>query len=194
MAINAGLFGTPTSPNQTCHVRIVVITLAKIVTIIGSRETPTDVLGIITDIAQRFAEQGWTLRSGGAQGADYASELGFDKVKAHKEIYLPWRGFNGHKSELYSVSIDALKMAQSVIPWWTTLKQGAQKLHGRNCYQVLGQNLKTPSDLVICWTHNGEKIGGTRTAILLAEMNGIPVLNLGTPGVDVEKELSIWLI
>lgn len=170
-----------------------MITLAKIVTIIGSRETPTDILATITDIAQRFAERGWTLRSGGANGADYAGELGFDKVKGNKEIYLPWRGFRGSKSELYSVSIDALKMAQSFHPAWNRLTQGGQKLMGRNCYQVLGLDLKTPSDLLIAYTHNGELVGGTAQALKIAQQWNVPIINLGTPGIDIEKELSQWL-
>jgi predicted Rossmann fold nucleotide-binding protein DprA/Smf involved in DNA uptake len=59
---------------------------------VGSRQTPENILHLMTRIAMRMAELGWVLRSGGAKGADYAFEKGAgDK----KEIYLPWRGFGG---------------------------------------------------------------------------------------------------
>jgi len=44
----------------------------------------------------------------------------------------------------------------------------AKKLHGRNVKQVLGDDLKTPSDFLLCWTKEGKDVGGTRTAIVLA--------------------------
>jgi hypothetical protein len=43
----------------------------------------------------------------------------------------------------------------------------------------LGGDLKTPSSFLVCWTPNGEDVGGTRTAIVLARKNNIEILNLG---------------
>ena len=43
---------------------------------------------------------------------------------------------------------------------------------------MLGADLKHPVDFLVCWTKSGKKIGGTSTAISIAEMNNIPVFNL----------------
>ena len=132
----------------------------------------------MTAIARFLEQEGYILRSGGANGADLAFEHGVVDA-AMKHIYLPERGFNGNTSPLYGVDDDALALAASIHPAWDRCKSYARLLHARNCYQVLGQKLNEPSDFLLCWTENGEKRGGTRTAIVLAENNNIPVLNFG---------------
>ena len=47
---------------------------------VGSRETPQDVLKIMWKIGKHLADKGYTLRSGGARGADAACENGCDIV------------------------------------------------------------------------------------------------------------------
>lgn len=154
-------------------------------TFVGSRETPVEILDIIFKISASMALKGYILRSGGANGADAWAEKGCDSVNGKKEIYLPWRFFNGNLSSFYDVSEKALQLAETIHPSWQYLKHGARLLHGRNCYQVLGLNLDKPSKVLICWTKNGEKIGGTRTAMVLAENNNIPVFNLA-----IEQDLK----
>ncbi len=151
-----------------------------IVTGIGSRYTPEDVLQRIDRLAIRFARAGWLLRSGGADGADLAFETGFIVGNGAMEIYLPWRKFNGNQSLLYTVSDEALEMASEIHPAWSKCGRGARLLHGRNCYQILGRNLNRPSDVVVCWTKGGKLVGGTRTALVLAEKHDIPIINLAT--------------
>ena len=68
-------------------------------------------------------------------------------------------------------------------------------MHSRNCHQILGYDLKSPVDAVICWTPNGKMVGGTRTALLLAQDAGIPIFNLGRPDQDkVLKEIRQFLL
>jgi hypothetical protein len=142
---------------------------------IGSRETPTDILELMSKIAQKLEEDGYTLRSGGADGADSA----FAKSITTKEIYLPWKGFNKITDGIIGTNqTEALALASSVHPAWNRCSQGAKKLHTRNIYQVLGSNCDLPVDFVICWTKDGKTIGGTATAINIAKQNGIPVYNL----------------
>ena len=52
------------------------------------------------------------------------------------------------------------------------------KLMARNCYQVLGEDLKSPVDMIICWTPDGKAAGGTGQALRIANDNDIPVFNL----------------
>jgi hypothetical protein len=55
------------------------------------------------------------------------------------------------------------------------------KFMTRNMMQVLGKNLDTPVDFVVCWTKNGKDIGGTGAAIRCAWDHSIPVYNLYNP-------------
>jgi hypothetical protein len=144
---------------------------------IGSRQTPPEILSVMTDIARFLAETGYVLRSGGASGADTAFESGVLYIDK-KEIYLPWKGFNGNKSTLYEVSDEAMDIAAKFHPVWDKLSQGARRLMGRNCYQVLGVDLYVPSDFVLCWTKGGKEVGGTALAMRLAKEFGVPVYNL----------------
>lgn len=49
----------------------------KTYTGIGSRETPYEIQDLMKRIAFKLAENGWLLRSGGAEGADTAFENGW---------------------------------------------------------------------------------------------------------------------
>lgn len=142
-------------------------------------------------IGQFLANAGYTLRSGGADGADTAFENGCDLANGKKEIFLPWRKFNGNPSQLYDVSNDALYLASQMHPAWSACSPGAKKLHARNTQQVLGENLDDLTTFVICWTKDGKATGGTATAIKLARECKTPVFNLFNK--DEEKELMEFL-
>lgn len=162
--------------------------MSKIYTGVGGRETPTDVQSLMEAYANHLAVNGWTLRSGAAKGADQAFERGVHA--GSKEIYLPWEGFSQRDhdpSKGYFVSSqfenwnEAVKIAANTHPNWSACKQGAQKLHARNVYQVLGKNLDTPSDALIFWApvdQQGRPKGGTATAVNIAISCGIPCQNL----------------
>lgn len=161
---------------------------------IGSRQTPHDVLVLMGRIAQYLAEIGYTLRSGAAPGADTAFE---DHAKQDMEIYLPWIGFAGRPDEppyfpLERMNFKVLNIAAQITekyhPGWNHLSTAAAKLHIRNAFQVLGKDLKTPSDFVVCWS---PKKGGTTQAIRIAEAHKIPVFNLTSP--DALPALRQWL-
>lgn len=146
---------------------------------IGSRDTPNNILQIMQSIGATLATQGFTLRSGGANGADKAFEIGCDSVKGSKEIYLPWKGFNNNTSKYYNVSSEAIELASKFHPAWNNLTKPVQLLMARNCYQVLGLDLNTPVEFVICFTYKGKGLGGTGQAIRLAKYFNIPIQDLG---------------
>lgn len=150
----------------------------QIFTGIGSRETPRDVQTVMAELASFLGQKKFVLRSGGADGADMAFELGCDRVSGGKEIYLPWKGFNNNPSQFYEIPPYAFELASEIHSGWDYLSLAAKKLHARNCMQVLGAELDTPSDFLICWTKNGKPIGGTATAINLAKKWEISVYNL----------------
>lgn len=138
--------------------------------------------GLLTILARQLAREGYTLRSGGAPGADLAFEAG---AGARKRIYLPWRGFNGSDSPLHEFSPDLLARAEAEAaahhPRWRQLPEAARRLHTRNVFQVLGDDLDSPSEFVICWTPRGELVGGTAQALRIAASHGVTVANLGSP-------------
>lgn len=146
---------------------------------IGSRETPNEILNYFTSLAAYFSKKGFTLRSGGAEGADKAFEIGCDRTSGKKEIYLPWRGFEHSDSKLIVSNDKAYEIAQSFHPNWDRLTDGAKKLQARNSHQVLGFDLDTPSNFIICWTKNGKGQGGTGQALRIAEHYKIPILDAG---------------
>jgi len=70
---------------------------------IGSRDTPLDVCRFMTRVAFFLDKKGYTLRSGGARGADSAFEKGATK----KEIYRP-----------ENTTKDAIEIVSKLHPAW----------------------------------------------------------------------------
>ena len=139
---------------------------------IGARNKPVEVLNTMTNIATWLAKRNYTLRSGGAKGADLAFEKGAD----NKEIF-------------YANDADNTSMivAQNYHPAWHSCSPYVKKLHARNAFQILGKPVfLDPVDFVICWTPDGcethatrtRETGGTGTAISIASDNDIRVYNL----------------
>lgn len=159
---------------------------------IGSRETPEDVLNLMSKIAGHLATEGYTLKSGGADGADLAFERGCDAVGGKKKIYLPWKGFNNNKSDLYVIPDEAFHIAEKFHPAWDKLGRSARRLMARNVMQVL-EDFRDPAEFVICWTKNGKAMGGTGQAIRIADYYKIPIYNLKNDS-DIErlKDDGIW--
>lgn len=154
--------------------------MTKIISIIGHRNSPSEILNKITQIAGFFAKKGWTLRSGGADGVDAAAELGFDSVVGmKKEIYLPWKGFNENKS-LLEWSKANWDEASKFHPNWANLKGAVRQLHARNMAIILGLDNNSPSDIIVAYTLNGEEVGGTATGLRCAAAYKVPIFNLGS--------------
>lgn len=152
---------------------------------VGSRKTPPAILLLMTGVARRLAAHGYTLHSGGAPGAD----LAFEQGAVAKTIFLPWYGFQSRPTAVHDIdqpSAEAFRVAALLHPGWDHLSQAAQKLMARNTHQVLGADLRSPVDFVVCWTPDGCETeaarrritGGTGQAIALASRWGIPVFNL----------------
>lgn len=129
---------------------------------IGSRRTPENICARFSQIAAILDHHGYTLRSGGASGADSAFEKG---AFTRKEIFRP-----KHATEA------SMALASTIHPVWANCDDYARKLHGRNTQIILGLNLDSPVEFVLCWT-DAEFVGGTRTGILLAKQRNIPVFN-----------------
>lgn len=168
---------------------------------IGSTVTPDDVLALMVEIGAAYGRRGWTLRSGGAPGADSAFEAGCDQVGGLKEIFLPAQGFNGRSAEdggpgrVVHAGTDqaAMDLAKQYHPAWHRVGSRGRLNHARNGYQALGRDLASPVGLVICWTQGGSGRGGTGQAIRICRSRSIPVFDLAIPAVRdrFEKLISM---
>lgn len=167
----------------------------KYYTGVGSRETPPAIQDLMTRIAAKLEAVGYVLRSGAAEGADQAFERGVEHV-SRKQIFIAWNGFckrqmgrDGVIPLIECCERRAFQIASEVHPAWDAvkadgspvLKLSAKGLHARNTYQVLGARLDTPSKFLVCWApvdKHGVPKGGTRTAWVLAEREGVECFNL----------------
>lgn len=145
---------------------------------IGNRETPKEICVQMTKVANQLDSENWILRSGGAKGADSAFESGTTQalVSYRADYYLTKYGKFQYDAEILK---EAEKIASTLHPAWDKCNEYARKMHTRNVFQILGHDLNTPVQKVICWTPKGQTIGGTATALRLAEWNQIQVINYG---------------
>jgi hypothetical protein len=133
---------------------------------IGSRRTPRQVCLLITRLAEWLRARNYTLRSGGAEGADKAFEAGAGDAK---EIYLP-----------FTASPKALEIAEQYHPAWDKCSDSARQHLGRNTHIILGSDCQDPVSFVLCWTDSPSR-GGTSQGLRIAADYEIPIYNLFDP-------------
>jgi hypothetical protein len=156
---------------------------------IGSRETPASIMMLMGNIARTLADRGYTLRSGGAPGADQAFEFG-TPVMVQMEIYVPWHGFMGRPDTMSKLGLnygEARSIAEKFHPRWNYLSESVRKIMTRNTFQVLGPNCHNLSKFIVCWTKDGKASGGTGQALRIADAQTpkIPIYNLYDPEVRI---------
>jgi len=180
----------------------------KAITTVGSREVPNDIKEIMTDCGYHFARKGYVGRDGGALGSDTAFHKGVERYWIEHgyngdqaERYLPENGSRGlYKSQGKHIYVLedlphqelAAALAEKIHPAWHNCKDYARRLHTRNPYQVLGVDLLSPSQMLMCWAPptRDSISGGTRTAWELARHNNIPCVNLHKKE-NVDKALAM---
>ena len=164
---------------------------------IGSRETPVELKETMKNLGACLSENGYILRSGNARGADKWFSDGCDKVNGNSEIFLPFKDFGGgHKHSILinnkNLLREATEIMKSIKPKSYTWNSKNTPYHRRNVFQILGVNLNTPVDFVICYTNTGSETeydvinrhetSGTSMAIVLADRLDIPVINMYNDG------------
>lgn len=156
---------------------------------------------MMQSIAAGLARRGWVLRTGLSPGADQAFYRGALAGCGAVELYLPCAGFeaqargDGPESGVWVLerpSRRAYELAASFYePFagcaWEQLQPGARALLARDVHQVLGAELDSPAQWVVCWTPDAgldgsdPRSGGTGQALRIAADRGAPVLNLARP-------------
>ena len=160
---------------------------------IGSRETPEDVCRKMFKTGRALAQLNYVLRSGGAAGADRAFEAGCDAGNGIKQIYLPYKRFNANESPYFGTTKAARAIAKKYHPNWTVLSCLGRDFMGRNVYQLLGSDLSTPVQFILCWTPNGRITGGTGQALRMAEDYKIPIFNFAVTDDDTISDFILSL-
>lgn len=181
----------------------------KYYTGIGSRVISEDERSLIHKLSGKLYQEGYTLRSGCADGADTAFWEGLQGVADWHttpppcQLFLPWVGFNGHSGwPLYETVCDedwpyfyqAKEIMTGIHPAPDRLTRGAMALHTRNVPQILGPTLDKRSSFVIfCSDQKGTEVkGGTRTAVELARDLGIKTFNLRVEQERQRLEEWVW--
>ncbi|UXY92373.1 hypothetical protein [Proteus phage RP7] len=173
----------------------------KVYTGIGSRKAPLHKQREARYLAYLLNTiLGLKLRSGRAEGMDYAFQQGASTgsrtphsalpYKECAEIFLPNTNFGAKfgdpelcqvvpKRGLLREELETLVHVHH--KYGDTLDGFALDAHCRNMQQVLGYNLDDPTDFVVYWAPEdkfGMAKGGTATAVSVAMSYDIPVFNM----------------
>lgn len=193
---------------------------------LGSEMAPKSILDTLSELGYLLAISGRTLRSGSYKGCSSAFESGVNKAfrdglvgsrpitpKANigeyplREIFLPYRGYEGHQDDAYYEYDHALK--SRIVGFIKNSKLGERFDKVQNpylmkdyivrVYQLLGIKLNQPSKFMVCWSPDGARTskevdfdsGHISISICLSEILNIQVFNLNN-GLDNEKILE-WM-
>jgi len=180
------------------------------IALIGSRQLEQkqeyfEDIKLCYNVCMRLAELGVTFTSGLCEiGMDGIAQKAYSKAvdlglakESQFEVYVADQ-YNIRRSTLPRKHLaivrnkdlisETERIASEVHPAWDRCNEWARGMHSRNCHQILGYDLQSPVDAVICWTPDGAVVGGTGTAIRISMKYDIPVFNLGVS--DKESVLN----
>ena len=172
------------------------------IALIGSRQLEQkqeyfEDIKLCYNVCMRLAQLGVTFTSGLCEiGMDGIAQKAYSKAvdlglakESQFEVYVADQ-YNIRRSTLPRKHLaivrnkdlisETERIASEVHPAWDRCNEWARGMHSRNCHQILGYDLQSPVDAVICWTPDGKIVGGTATALKLSMKYNIPVFNLGT--------------
>ncbi len=179
----------------------IALSEVKIVTMVGSRKVEPHQRDVMLELGKGFCEQGCEYRSGLAGGNDLASYIGYkhgenydpalvsNYVVKHRFFHDEYaKGTTKALSDFTPKLIEtARKLAEEARGSWHGLDDWGIDLHTRNAFQVLGDDLESPSDLIVLGSEpigkseDYSKVkGGTNTAFRIAKKFNIPHLNVFT--------------
>ena len=187
------------------------------IALIGSRQLEQkqeyfEDIKLCYNVCMRLAQLGITFTSGLCElGMDGIAQKAYSKAvdlglakESQFEVYVADQ-YNIRRSTLPRKHLaivrnkdlisETERIASEVHPAWDRCNEWARGMHSRNCHQILGYDLQSPVDAVICWTPDGKVVGGTATALKLSMKAGIPIFNLGRPDQDkVLEEIRQFLL
>lgn len=143
---------------------------------IGSRETPKDILAVMTKLATVLEHKGYILRTGDAKGADAAFRAGCSNMQVYTI-----KSLSEISEEMHDICYNDLATLHPNMnavmrkPW-------AKEYLMRDSLQIRGYHPNdTLSHFVVCWTKDAGLNGGTAQAMRLANKLGVEIYNLANP-------------
>ena len=161
---------------------------------IGSREITQDEQQLLFKLGAYIAGRGWMLSSGNALGSDEWFGRGVNSVSPHNLVlYLPWASYNEHLLHpdnwvTNEIRPEWLEEAKKHHGRWEALKQGGQKMMGRN----IGIAYKANVCLAVL-NHSKVGYGGTGQAWRYCESLGIPKLDISRQGEQDFAQICAFL-
>jgi hypothetical protein len=166
-------------------------------------------------IAQVFAERGYRLRTGDAEGADSAftsgalSQLKPEQLKDLLHVYVAHDAYKSLRPYERKPAADMIEtlinLARKYHPNPSALSSKASwsrgsplGLQARNALQIGGDRLNDPSDFaVMAFTPENQRrfagdLGGTGQAFRIAKSKGIPVFDLDMSEKDLLDQLALY--
>lgn len=163
---------------------------------VGSRRASSENRPTMTAFAQAMSAKGAFFRSGAASGPDTWFEEGVPS--GLRRLYVPNRSYGKRQSSEIIVPKEANLMrwmracsiAEGLHPLGRQMNQDLRELMGLSVFQVLGDDLKTPSQFLVCdapdivYDNAGRVVdvdGGTGMAVRVAVLHNVPVYHLAVP-------------
>lgn len=148
----------------------------------SGRDVPKHIVEQMVELSRSIKESGYVLRIGGLEGGD--NVLG--ELDKDAELYLPWKNFSDKVSKLYFSTEECLALASKFNAKFNEINNSMRSFLGMYTRMVLGKDLKSRVNFIICWTPDGAedsssittKTGLIAQAIGIASAMKIPVFNL----------------
>ena len=167
---------------------------------VGSRDVPAEIARLQKRIGRELAKKGFSLLTGGATGSDYNFLYGACRV--NPELAQVWRPVISNQEpsagsipsfakgvSIHYIDEDEFEFArhymitEGVLPTFDGMDAVSQNLHARNYYQIFSIFVVAPSEFVVYYAKEfrGVVRGGTRSAVGVGRVEGIPTYNLYYP-------------
>lgn len=154
--------------------------MLKTVAIIGSRRIDPNQFNYIVAVAKAFAKRGWVIKTGCADGADYASMVGCREVDPTLlTLYLPWARYN----ESYQRDTDHKLIYDERDQQFLFWKESVAKYHpapqrlSRGAFALMARNygIVSGADVVVAMPMSITDVGGTGQGMRIAKDLDIPL-------------------
>ena len=161
---------------------------------IGSREIDQSEQQLLFKLGEYICKRNWLLSSGNALGSDDWFGRGVNSVNPRNLVlYLPWATYNEellHPDNWVTSEVkpEWLEEAKKHHGRWEALKQGGQKMMGRN----IGIGSRANVCLAVL-NHSKLGYGGTGNCFRYCQSRGIPVLDISKQGEQNFEQICEFL-
>ncbi len=171
--------------------------------IFSNENPPADVLHRAELAAALLAEYNFTLRTDKMNALNKPFEDRFTNLPGMLEIYAPWKDFNNNgtviETKNYFASSQSKDIAKMFFPSFDTMKPVVQAFLSRNVRLILGEKLKSNTNLLVVWSQDGAECkkqltiatGFLQHPLKIAFAAHIPVYNLQNP--DAVERIRLFL-